>query len=73
MSQLQPNAWVSAEGGAHLCPKAQVEEALGLCGGVGTDLNHAAVLIAGDDVDPDAQNVCDGLHRALQAADESAR
>ena len=48
---------VKSGGEAHLCPEAEVQEALALCGAVGGDLNHTAVLVAGDDVDSNAQEI----------------
>ena len=48
---------IKSESETDLCPKAQVQEPLALCGAVGGDLNHTAVLVAGDDVDSDAQEI----------------
>lgn len=48
---------IKNESEADLCPKAQVQKPLALCGAIGGDLNHTAVLVAGDYVDSDAQEI----------------
>ncbi len=41
----------------YLCPEAQIQDALTLCGAIGLDLNHAALFVAGDDVHLHPQTV----------------